>query len=669
MKIERMHSLQKCGAICSIRAFCSALFNRAMARDAASPTNGVPGNGSSGTPASTAFWALTLGSIGVVYGDIGTSPLYAVRESVLAAVGPSEPASEAIILGILSLIIWSLILIVTLKYVTILLRADNHGEGGTLALMALANRALGGHSGTVVLLGIISGALFYGDAIITPALSVLSAIEGLNVATPAFESYVMPITVAILVALFSVQARGTAKVAAFFGPVMLLWFIVIAVVGLWHVGQNLVVLFAFNPLHGVRFLLNHGLVGLVTLGAVFLVVTGSEALYADLGHFGRGPIRTAWLWVVLPALIINYLGQGALLLAEPKSIQNPFFLLYPDWAVLPMVALATVATVIASQAVITGAYSLSQQAIQLGLLPRLEVRHTSPSLFGQIFMPRVNALLLVGVLLLVMVFRSSSALASAYGIAVSGTMVVTAMMAFAVIFRGLHWAIWAAALLIGPFLLIDLTFLGANLLKVIEGGWIPLALGCTIMIVMYTWRRGTRLLFEKTRKSEVPLEGLVNSLEKKPPPLVPGTAVFLTSDPTCAPTALLHSLKHYKVLHEKNVILTIEYSSRPRVDTSERVQIKPISEKFSRVRLRFGFMERPNVPRALAVARGLGWRFDIMSTSFFLSRRSLRLALRSSMPRWQDRLFIALARSSDDATSYFQIPTDRVVEVGTQITI
>jgi KUP system potassium uptake protein len=319
--------------------------------------------------------------------------------------------------------------------------------------------------------------------------------------------------------------------------------------------------------------------------------------------------------------------------------------------------------------VITGAYSLTQQAIQLGLLPRLEVRHTSASLVGQIFMPRVNALLLVGVLVLVMVFRSSSALASAYGIAVSGTMVVTAMMAFAVIFRGLHWPIWAAALLIGPFLLIDLTFLGANLLKVIEGGWMPLALGCTIMIAMYTWRRGTRLLFEKTRRSEVPLEGLVNSLEKKLPPLVPGTAVFLTSDPTCAPTALLHSLKHYKVLHDKNVILTIEYSSRPRVDTSERVQIERISEKFSRVRLRFGFMERPNVPRALAVARGLGWRFDIMSTSFFLSRRSLRLALRSSMPRWQDRLFIALARSSDDATSYFQIPTDRVVEVGTQISI
>src|SRR5215813_2668416 len=344
-----------------------------MARDGT--VSPAKSNGSSGTTAASAFWALTLGSIGVVYGDIGTSPLYAVRQSVLAAVGPNEPASEAIILGILSLIIWSLILIVTIKYVTILMRADNRGAGGTLALMALANRALGGHSGTVVLLGIISGALFYGDAILTPALSVLSAIEGLKVATPAFEAYVVPITVAILVALFTVQARGTAKVATFFGPVMLLWFVVIAVVGLWHVGQNLVVLSAFHPLHGVIFLLNHGFVGLVTLGAVFLVVTGSEALYADLGHFGRRPIRTAWLWVVLPALTVNYLGQGALLLTEPKSIQNPFFRLYPDWALLPMVGLATVATVIASQAVITGAYSLTQQAIQLGLLPRFEVRH------------------------------------------------------------------------------------------------------------------------------------------------------------------------------------------------------------------------------------------------------------------------------------------------------
>jgi KUP system potassium uptake protein len=622
-------------------------------------------------PAKAGFWALTVGCIGVVYGDIGTSPLYALRESVLAAVGPGKPASEPVVLGILSLIIWALLLVVTAKYVLILLRADNHGEGGTLALMALASRSLGGSRGgaLVILLGIISGALFYGDAIITPALSVLSAIEGMKVATPAFDEFVVPITVVILVILFAAQSRGTAKVAALFGPVTLVWFAAIAVAGLWHIGQNLSVLLAFNPYYGVDFLLHHGIIGFYTLGAVFLVVTGSEALYADLGHFGRGPIRLAWLIVVLPALTINYLGQGALVLADPKSIENPFFLLYPHWALLPMVALATAATVIASQAVITGAYSLTRQAIQLGLLPRLEIRHTSESLFGQIYMPRVNTLLLIGVLLLVALFRSSSALASAYGIAVTGTMVVTAMMAIIVIRRVWGWPLLAALALMLPFLFIDLTFLSANLLKVVEGGWMPLALGAVVMAVMYTWRRGTRLLFEKTRRQEIPLESLVKNLEKKPPARVAGTAVFLTSDPSSAPTALLHSLKHYKVLHEKNVILTIETADTPRVDAAERVRIEPVGATFSRVVLRFGFMETPNVPKALAIARKLGWHFDIMSTSFFLSRRTLKPAPHSGMPRWQDRLFIGLTRVANDATDYFQIPTGRVIEVGTQVTV
>src|SRR5947199_2064522 len=403
------------------------------------------------------FWALTLGSIGVVYGDIGTIPLYALRESVVAAVGPGSPANETVVLGILSLIIWALILIVTVKYVVILLRADNNGEGGTLALMALAHRGVGARGGgIVILLGIISGALFYGDAIITPALSVLSAVEGLKVATPAFEHYVVPLTVVILVALFAVQSRGTARVATFFGPVTVVWFIAIAIAGLWHVAQNPAVLYAFNPIYGVEFLASHGLVGLITLGAVFLVVTGSEALYADLGHFGRGPIRTAWLSVALPALTTNYLGQGALVLADHKTIENPFFLLYPDWAQLPMVVLATAATVIASQAVITGAYSLTQQAIGLGLLPRLEVRHTSEALAGQIFMPRVNALLLIAVLLLVAMFRSSSALASAYGIAVTGTMLVDSTMGLIVIWRHWHWSLPGAAGLMVPFQAIEL---------------------------------------------------------------------------------------------------------------------------------------------------------------------------------------------------------------------
>jgi KUP system potassium uptake protein len=620
-------------------------------------------------PPKIGFWSLALGSIGVVYGDIGTSPLYAFREAVLAASGAGSQADQLVVLGILSLIVWALFLVVTAKYVVILLRADNKGEGGTLALMALASRSLVRRGGVIIFLGIISGALFYGDAIITPALSVLSAIEGIKVVTPAFDAYVVPLTVVILVVLFSVQSRGTANVAAFFGPIMLFWFVVIAAAGVWHVSQNLTVLLAFNPWFGIRFLFQHGIIGFYTLGAVFLVVTGAEALYADLGHFGRDPIRAAWLIVVLPALAINYLGQGALVLANPKSVENPFFLLFPDWVLLPVVLLATAATVIASQAVITGAYSLTRQAIQLGLLPRLEIRHTSEALFGQIYMPRVNTLLLIGVLLLVALFRSSGALASAYGIAVTGTMVVTAMMAIVVIWRVWGWPLFGALALMLPFLFIDFTFLSANLLKVVEGGWMPLALGVLVMCIMYTWRRGSRLLFEKTRRLETPLESLVKSLEKKPPARVPGTAVFLTSDPVSAPTALLHSLKHYKVLHEKNVILTIETADTPRIDPAERVRIEPVGQTFSRVVLRFGFMETPNVPRALAIARKLGWQFDIMSTSFFLSRRSLKPSSHSGMPRWQDRLFIGLTRVANDATDYFQIPTGRVVEVGTQVTV
>jgi KUP system potassium uptake protein len=629
----------------------------------------VLANGNGETRSAAGFWALTIGSVGVVYGDIGTSPLYALRVAVTTAVGTGTAATSEAVLGVLSLILWALIVVVTLKYVLILLRADNHGEGGTLALMALAQRAVGRHVGAVALFGIISAGLFYGDAMITPALSVLSAVEGLKVTTPAFDPYVVPLTVVILVALFAVQSRGTAKVAVFFGPITLLWFIAIAIAGLWQLATDASVLAAVNPLYGIRFLTNHGLIGLATLGAVFLAVTGAEALYADLGHFGRKPIQAAWVAVVLPALALNYLGQGALVLANPKAIENPFFLLYPDWALLPMVVLATAATVIASQAVITGAYSLTRQAIQLGLLPRLEIRHTSETQVGQIYLPRVNVLLLIGVLLLVGLFRSSSALASAYGIAVSGTMVVTGAMAIVVIHKDWQWSPWMAAALIGPFLLLDLTFFGANMLKVFEGGWMPLALGGVVMALMYTWRRGSRLLFEKTRRTETPLDDLVAMLEKKPPQRVPGTAVFLTSDPKSAPTALMHSLKHYKVLHEKNVILTIETAPTPRVPEAERVRIEPVGKTFSRVLIRFGFMETPNVPKALAIARKLGWHFDIMSTSFFLSRRLLKPAVHSGMPRWQDRLFIALARSANDATDYFQIPTNRVVEVGTQVTI
>jgi KUP system potassium uptake protein len=632
----------------------------------------MQGNGASGVH-NAGLWALAVGSIGVVYGDIGTSPLYALRVAIVSASEAGQAAlTRATVIGVVSLILWALFIIVTLKYVVILLRADNNGEGGTLTLMALASRAVGRMGrgvGVVALLGITSAGLFYGDAVITPALSVLSAVEGIDVATPAFHEYVVPLTVIVLLALFAVQSRGTAKVAALFGPIMMVWFVAIAIPGITWVAADPEVLWALNPLYGLSFLLHHGIIGLYTLGAVFLAVTGAEALYADLGHFGRGPIRIAWLVVVLPSLALNYLGQGALVIADRKAVENPFFLLYPGWALIPMVVLATVATVIASQAVITGAYSLTSQAIQLGLLPRLEVRHTSAQRSGQIYMPRVNGLLFIGVLLLVALFRSSSALASAYGIAVSGTMVVTGMMAFIVIWRMWGWSPLAALALMGPFLLVDLTFVSANMLKVVEGGWVPLAIGGLVMLVMYTWRRGTRLLFAKTRRLETPLDDLVRILEKKPPQRVPGTAVFLTSDPKSAPTALLHSLKHYKVLHEKNVILSVETTHTPRVESDKRVTIEPVGSTFTRVLLRFGYMETPNIPRALAIARKLGWQFDIMSTSFFLSRRSLRPATHSGMPRWQDRLFITLARSANDATDYFQIPTDRVVEVGTQVTV
>jgi KUP system potassium uptake protein len=644
-----------------------------MTSEVAAPAPETAAAGGHGDAHSTAsFSALTLGSMGVVYGDIGTSPLYALREAVVAASNGGAVTTPAV-LGVLSAILWSLIVVVTLKYVVFLMRADNHGEGGTLALMALAQRGVSKAVGTIVLLGIISAALFFGDAVITPALSVLSAIEGIKLLAPSSGPYVVPITVVILVALFAVQSRGTARVAAFFGPIMLVWFLVIGLASFPAIVSQPEVLYSLNPLYAVAFMLDHGIIGFVTLGAVFLAVTGAEALYADLGHFGKKPIQTAWLFAVLPSLALNYLGQGALVISDPKVVDNPdflpFYLMFPEWARGPMIFLAAVATVIASQAVITGAYSLTRQAIQLGLMPRFEIRHTSESQSGQIFIPRINRMLLIAVILLVLMFKSSSALASAYGISVTGTMVVTAMMAFVVVWKVWKWSPFAAAALVAPFLFLDLTFLAANLLKVLEGGWVPLALGTWVMLLMYTWRRGSRLLFDKSRKLEFPLADLVAMLEKRPPQRVSGTAVFLTSDPNSAPTALMHSLKHYKVLHEKNVILTIETASTPRVDPSERVRLEQMTPTFTKVALKFGFMESPNVPKALAIARKLGWQFDIMSTSFFLSRRALKPAAHSGMPRWQDHLFIALSRTANDATDYFQIPSGRVVEVGTQITV
>jgi len=639
-----------------------------MTHTAAPNGSEMPANGTGEVRPATGVWALALGSIGVVYGDIGTSPLYAFREAVTAA-AESGPVTRDVVLGVLSLILWALIVVVTIKYVLVLLRADNNGEGGTLSLTALANRALGRRTPLVVVLGVIGASMFLGDSVITPAISVLSAVEGLKLVIPAFEHSVAPLTIAILIVLFAVQRRGTASVAAFFGPVMLVWFVAIAIAGLVHLHDDPGVFAAVNPIYGIQFLYAHGHIGLVTLGLVFLAVTGGEALYADLGHFGRRPIQAAWLGLVLPALLLNYFGQGALVLADPSAIENPFYRLVPESLLLPMVVLSTAATVIASQAVITGAYSLVRQAIQLGLLPRLAILHTSDAHPGQIYIPRVNGALLIGVILLVLMFRTSSALASAYGIAVATTMVVDGMLGFIVVWKLWRWRWWQAALMVIPLVVIDFTFLSANLLKLFEGAWAPLLFGSSMVLLILTWQRGTRILLHKTRKTEVPLESLLRSMEKKPPHIVPGTAVFLTSDPDFAPTALLHNLKHNKVLHEHNVILTIVTADTPRVREEARVSIKQVSPSFARVALTFGYMETPNVPKALAIARKQGWQFDIMSTSFFLSRRSLRPAAHSGMPRWQDRIFIGLAKSASDATDFFQIPTGRVVEVGTQVTV
>lgn len=619
------------------------------------------------------FWTLTLGAIGVVYGDIGTSPLYAMRETVMAATGGHHgtpvPLTRELVIAILSLLIWALILTVSVKYVFLLLRADNKGEGGSLTLVALAQRALGRRSLPVLMMGMAGAALFYGDAAITPAISVLSAVEGLKLVTPNLESYVLPIALVILIALFAVQAHGTGKVAALFGPITLLWFVTMAVLGLLHIADDWEVLHSFNPYYGVSFLVSHPGTAFTILGSVCLAVTGAEALYADLGHFGRRPIRVAWGTVVFPALALNYLGQGALVLSNPGSIENPFFLLAPPWLLLPLVILATLATIVASQAVITGAYSLTRQAVQLGLLPRLDVRFTSETHSGQIYLPRVNWLLLGAVVTLVVLFGSSSSLASAYGIAVFGTMVMTTLLACIVMSRSWGWGPLKTALVMVPLLAIDLTFLSSNLLKLLDGGYVPLIIAGVFFVIMFTWVKGTRILFEKTRKIDVPFLELVKMLEKSPPHRVKGTAVFLTSDPDTAPAALLHNLKHNKVLHEKNVILTVNSADVPRVEDQDRVAIEEVGDSFWRIRLGYGYMETPNIPRGLAILRKQGFKFDIMATSFFLSRRSIRPATHSGMPLWQDKLFIGLAKSASDATDFFQIPTGRVVEVGTQVTV
>ncbi|MDO8411650.1 MAG: potassium transporter Kup [Phenylobacterium sp.] len=621
-------------------------------------------------PKADGFWALALGSVGVVFGDIGTSPLYAMREAL--AHSRSGGTDELAVFGVVSLVTWALILIVTLKYVVFLLQADNKGEGGTLALMALARRALGRRSGAVFFLGMVGAALFYSDGIITPALSVLSAVEGLKVAPglgTALAPFVLPISAGILIALFMVQSRGTASVARFFGPITALWFVTLAGLGILHIFDAPRILMGLSPHYGILFLLDNGFLGFVILGSVFLAVTGAEALYADMGHFGKGPIRAAWVILVLPALLLNYLGQGALVLDNPEARLNPFFEMIPEFAFWPILILATAATVIASQAVITGAFSVTQQAVQLGLLPRIDIRRTSETLAGQIYVPQVNMLLLVGVLALLAMFQTSSNLAAAYGIAVTGSMLVDSMLFFVII--GALWKRpwWQAALAAGAFGLIDLVFVSSNLLKIPQGAWFPLVMGGVLVLVMWTWTRGAQILTDKTRRDSIQLTELTEILKARAPHRAPGTAIFLTSDPDVAPVALMHNLKHNKVLHEKNVILTVRTTETPRVKDEDRIKIEPVNEDFKKVTVAYGFMESPNLPKALGLCRKLGLKFDIMATSFFLGRRSVVPSAQSGMPLWQDRLFIYLMRNAANPTDFFKIPPGRVVELGTQVTV
>jgi KUP system potassium uptake protein len=614
--------------------------------------------------------ALIIGAIGVVFGDIGTSPLYAMREALHHS--RSGGTAELAVLGVVSLVFWALILVVTIKYVVFLMRVDNKGEGGTLALMALAQHAVGRRSAAIFLLGVCGAALFYGDGVITPAISVLSAVEGLKDAPgigPSLTPYVLPIAAGILIALFMIQSRGTGSMARYFGPLTLAWFLILAALGVYHIFDDISILRALSPHYGVVFLLDNGFLGFVILGSVFLAVTGAEALYADMGHFGKSPIRAGWIWVVLPCLTLNYLGQGAFVLSDRSAAENPFWMMVPEFAYWPVLIMATIATVIASQAVITGAFSVTQQAVQLGLLPRMAILNTSESQAGQIYVPAVNSLLMVGVLALLVTFQSSSALAAAYGIAVTGSMFVDSLLAWFIVRNLWKWSVPLSLAAISPLVAIDLVFMTSNMLKIPQGAWMPLVLGAGLVTIMWTWTRGSQILTAKARKDSLPLIDLIEMLRARPPHRAPGTAVFLTSDPDVAPVALMHNLKHNKVLHEKNIILTVKTLDRPRVPESERFVMEPINDDFRKITLNYGFMESPVVPRALGLCRKQGLKFDIMSTSFFLGRRSVVPSATRGMPLWQDKLYIFLMRNAANPTDFFHIPPGRVVELGTQVSV
>jgi KUP system potassium uptake protein len=614
---------------------------------------------------------LALAALGVVYGDIGTSPLYAIKE-VFGNEHHPVPITPDNVLGILSLVFWSLIVVVSFKYVALILRADNRGEGGVMALMArvLADDRLSPATRNIALsLGLFGAALFYGDGLITPAISVLSAVEGLEVATPVFAHWVVPATIGILVGLFWIQRHGTAKVGVTFGPITCIWFVALAALGIAKIAENPAVLAALLPSHALAFLLADPVLGFLAMGSVFLVVTGAEALYADMGHFGRRPVRLAWFGLVLPSLLINYFGQGALLLADPKAIQNPFYLMAPDWFLLPLVVLATAATVIASQAVISGVYSITHQTIQLGYAPRMDLLHTSDRQMGQIYMPGVNWLMLAGVVALVLAFKSSTNLAAAYGIAVTGTMIITDVFAYLVARHQWGWSRWRASLVFGTLLALDLVFLGANATKIVDGGWFPLAFGGCVYLLLTTWKAGRELVHKRLDTQALLLKDFVPAIETPDVNTVPGTAVFMTPYVEHVPHALLHNLKHNKVLHERMVIATVEALPIPQIEESERVTVERLSERFYRVVIRYGFMEQPDVPTALAACARHGMQFEPMATSYFLGRETVVPDRGGDMPYWREALFATLYRNARTATDFFRLPPNQVVELGTRVSL
>ncbi|MBL8528429.1 MAG: potassium transporter Kup, partial [Burkholderiales bacterium] len=614
-----------------------------------------------------ALATLMLGAIGVVYGDIGTSPLYTLKEAFTGH--HSVDVTQDNVLGVLSLVFWSLMSIVTLKYVTIIMRADNRGEGGIMALTALVLRATRDprRRWVLMVLGLFGAALFYGDSMITPAISVLSAIEGLEIATPALQPYVVPIAIAVLIALFAVQRHGTARVGALFGPIMLLWFSTLGGLGIWNVLRYPEVLKAVNPLYAVQFFAFNGWHGYFALGSVVLAVTGAEALYADMGHFGRNPIRYTWLSFVLPALLLNYFGQGAVILHDPTAVRSPFYLQVPSWGLYPLLVLATAATVIASQAVISGAYSLTRQAIQLGYCPRMNVMQTSEHEIGQVYLPWINWVLLAAIIALVVGFGSSSNLAAAYGIAVTATMAIDSILAFVVMRFLWGWHIAFALPLAAAFLFIDIAYFTSNAIKIVEGGWFPVLVGVVVFILLATWHKGREILFDRTRPGAIPLEPFIQSIAIHPPTRVPGTAVFLTTSQEGVPHALLHNLNHNKVLHERILLLTVVTEEVPRVPDEDRVEIETKEAGFHRMKVRYGFKDEPDIPRALELADAKGIRFEPMETSYFLSRETLIPTVAPGMVMWREKLFVAMARNSASATAYFKLPTNRVVELGTQI--